>query len=160
MSNARSVAEHRLNLTILDQRSRSWRIAFTLLLCLAGWYYYATIDGSFRRPSTAAFTPPSFLANEVTRPIGASWQAVSVTSNDPTVLRGWLFRPSVWNGRAVCSCTKRAARVLTCEATFPGCCAADLRASLLTAGGTARAAESWLPRDCWKARMSSGGSVF
>ena len=101
MSNARSVAEHRLNLTILEQRSRSWRIAFTLLLCLAGWYYYATIDGSFRRPSTAAFTPPSFLANEVTRPIGASWQAVSVTSNDRTVLRGWLFRPSVWNGRAV-----------------------------------------------------------
>src|SRR2546422_8836648 len=40
------------------------------------------------------------LANEVTRPIGASWQAVSVTSNDRTVLRGWLFRPSVWNGRA------------------------------------------------------------
>ena len=84
MSNARSVAEHRLNLTILEQRSRSWRIAFALLLCLAGWYYYATIDGSFRRPSTAAFTPPSFLANEVTRPIGASWQAVSVTSNDRT----------------------------------------------------------------------------
>jgi len=88
-------------MAIQKPRARPRRIAFALLLCLAGWYYYSTIDGSFRRPSTAAFAPPSFLANEVTRPIGASWQAVSVTGSDHTVLRAWLFRPSGWNGRAV-----------------------------------------------------------
>ena len=88
-------------LAAAESRSRPKRIALALLLFLAGWYYYASIDGSFRRPSTAAFAPPAFLAEEVARPIGASWRAVSVTSADRTVLRGWLFRPASPNGRAV-----------------------------------------------------------
>lgn len=77
------------------------RIAVALLACLVLWFYYASIDGSFRRQPTAAFLPPAFLATEVTRPIGASWQAVAVTSGDGTRLNGWLFRPALANGRAV-----------------------------------------------------------
>ena len=98
---AQSLAEPRLQIVILEPRFRSRRIAFALLLMLAGWGYYATIDGNFRSPSSAAFTPPTFLASEVTRPMAASWQPVSVTSGDNTLLRGWLFRPPVPNGRAV-----------------------------------------------------------
>ena len=77
------------------------RIALVLLACLVLWFYYATIDGSFRRQPTAAFIPPPSMATEVTRPIGASWQAVGVVSGDGTPLRGWLFRPAMTNGRAV-----------------------------------------------------------
>ncbi len=80
--------------------SRPRRITVALVLCFGLWSYYAFINGSFRRPATAAFATPSFLANEVTRPIGASWRAVAVTSSD-TVLRGWLFRPVVSNGKSV-----------------------------------------------------------
>jgi len=84
-----------------ESGARPRRIALALVLCLALWFYYASIDGAFRRPSTAAFAPPPFMANEVARSIGASWEAVSVTSGDGTVLSAWLFRPALPNGRSV-----------------------------------------------------------
>src|SRR5438034_11697470 len=86
------VGEIPFQAAILESRSRPRRIAFALLLCLGAWLYYAFIDGSFRRPSTAAFAAPSFLASEVTRPIGASWRPLSVKSSDNTVLRCRLLR--------------------------------------------------------------------
>jgi len=95
------VTQVRLPIEATESRTRARRIALTLLLCLGLWLYYASIDGSFRRPSTAAFVPPPLMATEVARPIGASWQAVSVTSGDGTRLRGWLFQPALPNRRAV-----------------------------------------------------------
>ena len=84
-----------------ESGARPRRIALALVLCLALWFYYASIDGAFRRPSTAAFAPPPFMATEVARSIGASWEAVSVTSADGTMLSAWLFRPALPNGRSV-----------------------------------------------------------
>jgi pimeloyl-ACP methyl ester carboxylesterase len=96
-----SAADHPFQAATLEPRSKAGRIALAVLACLGGWYYYGWIDGSFRRPATAEFAPPVFLADEVTRGIGASWRAVAVKSGDQTVLRGWLFRPAVPNGEAV-----------------------------------------------------------
>jgi pimeloyl-ACP methyl ester carboxylesterase len=91
----------RLQIDATELSVRPRRIAFALLLCLLLWFYYSSIDGAFRRPSTAAFAPPSFLATEVARTRAASWQAASVKSGDGTTLCGWLFRPALPNGRSV-----------------------------------------------------------
>jgi len=80
---------------------RPARIACILLGLLSLRIYYGFIDGSFRRPDTAAFHPPKFLAEEAAHRIGASWQTVNVTSADGTPLEGWLFRPAFANGKAV-----------------------------------------------------------
>ena len=76
------VMDVRVQVEATESSVRPRRIALALLLCLALWFYYSSIDGAFRRPSTAAFAPPTFLATEVARTTGASWQAVSVKSGD------------------------------------------------------------------------------
>ena len=87
MNESQSVQDLPFQIATLESRSRPRQIAFALLLCIGAWYYYALIDGAFRRPYTAAFAAPSFLASEVTRPIGASWRAVSAKSSDNTAPR-------------------------------------------------------------------------
>ena len=86
---------------LLTEEKRPRLIACALLALVALRIYYGFIDGSFRRPESAAFHPPGLLADEAAKRIGASWRTVETSSADGTRLRGWLFRPALPNGKAV-----------------------------------------------------------
>lgn len=63
---------------------------------LAAWAL--TIDGNFIRQRVQI--DPN-RANEVARMFDASWQEVRIDASDSVPLQGWLFTPSLANGRAV-----------------------------------------------------------
>jgi len=80
--------------------SRAKRIAIGLSvgLLLASWAL--TVDGFFRSPDILRWTDQE-RGEAVAEAYGASLENVSIRGSDGAILKGWLFTPRDYHGRAV-----------------------------------------------------------
>lgn len=81
--------------------TRALRYALAFALSVLAYHYYDVINSLVHRSAHAVFIPPRSRADDVSRPLGASWRAESITAPDGVVLKAWLMRPAQPNGKAV-----------------------------------------------------------